>query len=137
MNERNKELLSEVIEDRLERALNSPGDSEEDKYAFNEAMTAIGKQIELDKIEASRQEQIRKLNADEINRVRDDEFKKSEARTDRFIQIGIFAAGLVIAPLIEVATKKSYAKLLCEFEKDYTFTTSAGRALSGLFRFKK
>ena len=52
-------------------------------------------------------------------------------------QIGIFAAGLILGPFIESACKRGYARMLCEFEKDYTFTTTAGRQLSGLFRFKK
>lgn len=136
MDARNRDLLAEVIEDRLEKALSSYGDDGSD-LAFKEAMDAVSKQIELDKIDASREEVEKKLKVEEEKNLREDSTKKEEAGKDRVTQICIFAAGLVLGPVIEVACKRGYAKMLCEFEKDYTFTTTAGRGLSGLFRFKK
>ena len=124
MDEKNRELLGKVIENRLERALFT--DSEEDDRAFKEAMDAVGKQIEIDK-----------MKAEEEKNLREEETKKKEARIDRIVQIAIFGSGLILGPIIEIACKKGYAKMLCEFEKDYTFTTTAGRGLSNLFRFKK
>jgi hypothetical protein len=123
MNENNRELLEKVIKERLEHSLESKA---EDSQSFKEAMDAISKQIEIDKIDASTQEHLR-----------DEEFKKKEAFMDRIVQVGIFVSGLVVGPIIEKKVKLGYAKVLCEFEKDYTFTTSAGRALSGFFKFKK
>ena len=145
MDEKNRELLGKVINNRLEQALSKSGEAaEESKLAFKEAMDAVSKQIELDKIEAAHAEHEEKmnmervkLNNEESKTIREESFKAEEAKRDRWVQIGLFAAGLFASPLIEVACKKSYAKLLCEFEKDYTFTTSAGRSLSGLFKFKK
>lgn len=123
MNEQNRDLLSEVIEDRLERALSGEDD---DNKAFKEAMEAISKQNELYSIDVSNQK-----NA------HDEQIRREEAKKDRIVQVATFAAGLVVAPIVEFICKKSYAKMLCEFEKDYTFTTTAGRGLSSLFRFKK
>ena len=137
MDERNRNLLKDLIEDRLERAIDADPNNEEDKLVFKEAMEAVNKQIELDKIETSHKEQIEKMKMDKEQSLRDETVKLEEAKKERLVQIGLFAAGLLISPIIEVACKKGYAKMLCEFEKDYTFTTSAGRSLSGLFRFKK
>ena len=124
MDGKNRELLQKVIENRLERALFAGSD--EDDRAFKEAMDAVGKQIEIDK-----------LKAEEEKNLREEETKKKEAKIDRIVQIAIFGSGLILAPVIDTGCKKIYARMLCEFEKDYTFTTTAGRALSGLFRFKK
>ena len=136
MDGQNKELLNKVIGHRLEKVLEQT-ETDEDKQAFKEAMDALSKQIELEKIELSHQEQVKKLESEEKWNTRNETVKISEANKDRIVQIGIFGAGLIVSPFIERWVKMSYAKVLCEFEKDYNFTTSAGRALSGLFRFKK
>ena len=117
-------LLATVAEDRLEASLKLEG--EERHAAFKEGMEAVSKQIEL-----------RKMKQEEERALREEENKKHDVFIDRCIQVGTFAAGLIVAPCIEGAVKKGFAKLLCEFEKDYSFTTSAGRSLSNLFRFKK
>ena len=137
MDERNRELLKEVIEDQLEKALASDVGDEESKQAFKEAMDAVSKQIEFDKIETSHEEQNKKLETEEKRSRREEEAKKEEARKERIADICKFGAGLVVAPLVEFTFKKTFAKMLCEFEKDYTFSTTAGRSLSSLFRFKK
>lgn len=144
MDKRNKDLLSEVIKDRLDRALIEDPENEGDKQLFKEAMEALNKQIELDKIEVSHDEQLEKLRienerlkAECEKNLRDEAAKKSEAKKDRWVQIGLFVAGLALGESIDYAKKKGFARYICNFEKDYTFTTSPGRSLSGLFRFKK
>ena len=79
-----------------------------DGDAFAEAMEAIDRQTELD--------------------------KQKKEEIIKYVEIG---AALVLAPIIETKCKEVFAKIVCDFEKDYTFTTTAGRALSSLFRFKK
>lgn len=144
MDTKNRELLESVIEDRLRCVQLSDPENEGAKTMFKEAMDALSKQIEFDKIDASHEEQLEKLKienerlkAEHEKNLRDEAAKKSEAKKDRWVQIGIFGAGLVVAPIIEHASKKAFARYICEFEKDYTFTTSPGRSLSSLFRFKK
>lgn len=137
MDETNRGLLEKVVENRLNAALQSNADSEEGKTKFKEAMDAVSKQIELDKLDASRQAELERVKMEHEKNLREEQTKTEEAKKDRMVQVGTFIGGLLLAPVIEVACKKGYAKMLCEFEKDYTFTTSAGRALSGLFRFKK
>lgn len=82
-------------------------DAENKKEAFEEAMEAIDRQNELE--------------------------KNNKDRIVKCVEIG---AAIIAVPLIEAGCKKAFAKLICEFEKDYTFTTSAGKTLANLFRFK-
>ena len=107
MKKENKALLEEVINDRLKRALEE-GNGEQAEVIFQEAMEAIDRQATLD--------------------------KDKKDNLVKYVEIG---AAILLAPIIEAGCKKAFAKIICEFEKDYTFTTSAGRALSNLFRFKK
>lgn len=137
MDANNKELLTKVINNRLEKALAADPEKEENRVAFKEAMDALSKQIELDKLEASNRELIKKMEMEEKQNLRAEIVKIEEAKKERFLQIGLFVGGAVVAPIVERWIKTGYAKMLCEFEKDYTFTTTAGRALSGLFRSKK
>lgn len=83
-------------------------DSEEAKVAFNEAMEAIDRQQTLDK-----------------------------DKKDAIIKAVEIGAAVLLAPLVEAGCKKAFAHMLCEFEKDYNFTTMAGKSLSGLFKFRK
>lgn len=82
--------------------------SEESKAAFDEAMEAIDRQQTLDK-----------------------------DTKDRIVKVVEIGAAVLLAPLVEAGCKKAFAHMLCEFEKDYNFTTMAGRSLSAIFKFKK
>lgn len=99
-----------LLEEVINNRLNKSlgEDTDEAKAAFEEAMQAIDRQAELDK---GKNEKIMKL-----------------------VEIG---AAIVVAPLIEAGCKKAFARMICEFEKDYSFTTTAGKTLSALFKFKK
>ena len=142
MDNKNRELLESVIQNRLMRAEISDG--EEDALAFKEAMSALDKAIELDKLKASHDEQVEKLKIEKERlkvetekNLRDEASKKEEAKKERMVQIATFLVGLFGGAAIDYFAKKKFAKLICEFEKDYTFTTSAGKGVSGIFRWKK
>lgn len=144
MEDKNRKLLEEVIQERLTRVQIAEPGNEDDKQAFKEAMEALNKKIELDKLEASHDEQVEKLKienerlmTEREKNLRDEAAKKEEAKKDRLVQIGLFLAGLTLGELVDYLKKMKYAKHICEFEKDYTFTTHAGRRLSDLFQFKK
>lgn len=107
MKKDNRDLLEKVIKDRLDKSLQSEN-AEEASVAFNEAMEAIDRQNTLD--------------------------KETRDRIVKYVEIG---AAVVLTPLIEAGCKKAFAHMLCEFEKDYNFTTMAGKSLSGLFKFRK
>lgn len=91
-----------------DRLTKSLGDSDEASEAFKEAMEAIDRQNTLD--------------------------KDNKDRMVKFVEIG---TAVVLAPLIEAGCKKAFAHMICEFEKNDSFTTMAGKSLSGLFKFRK
>ena len=127
MDEKNKGLLTEVIEDRLNTALTSEVGSDESKIAFKEAMEAVDRQIELSKLDASSQEQAEEKLVKEKN-----------AKWDRWIRCGELALAMIAVPVMDHLFKRRYMKDVCMFEKDYTFTTTPGKqGSSSLFRFKK
>lgn len=104
-----KKENKKLLEDVIkDRLTKSLGDSDEASEAFKEAMEAIDRQNTLD--------------------------KDSKDRIVKFVEIG---TAVVIAPLIETGCKKAFAHMICEFEKNDSFTTMAGKSLSGLFKFKK
>ncbi len=144
MDDKNRKLLESVIEDRLKQAEISQPGSEEGKQVFKEAMEALGKKIELDKIEVSHDEQVEKLKienerlkTERDKNLRDEAAEKKEAIIGYSIQVGLFLLGMTLGEYLDYRKKMGFAKEICEFEKDYTFTTQAGKGTSGLFRWKK
>lgn len=63
--------------------------------------------------------------------------ENDQAAKDRLIRCGEIALAVIVTPMIEAGCKKAFAKMICDFEKDYNFTTMAGRSLSSIFKFKK
>lgn len=63
--------------------------------------------------------------------------ENDQAAKDRLIKCGEIALAVIVTPMIEAGCKKAFAKMICDFEKDYNFTTMAGRSLSSIFKFKK
>lgn len=111
----NKELLEKVIQNRLENSLSEDMTPEEKKEAFKEAMDAIDRSIELERAEIAKKEQL----------------------PNRIIRVAEVAAVPVVLAGVDIFSKWKFMKTVCNFEKDYTFTTTPGRSISGLFRFKK
>lgn len=63
--------------------------------------------------------------------------EKDQAAKDRLIKCGEIALAVIVTPMVEAGCKKAFAKMICDFEKDYNFTTMAGKSLSTIFKFKK
>lgn len=63
--------------------------------------------------------------------------ENDQAAKDRLIKCGEIALAVIVTPMIEAGCKKAFAKMICDFEKDYNFTTMAGKSLSSIFKFKK
>lgn len=63
--------------------------------------------------------------------------ENDQAAKDRLIKCGEIALAVIVTPMIEAGCKKAFAKMICDFEKDYNFTTMAGRSLNAIFKFKK
>ncbi len=204
MKKENMQLLESLIESKLKKAM------EEDPKAFEEAMKAIDRQLEIDKRnaemqrdemkfkhelekedskqryeldkEANRQQfeiskedkrqnfelekEVIKSNAENkrksedrdlqltleamkqkfrfkemniMNKVEEKKMKleADQAAKERMIKYAEIALAVIVTPMIEAGCKHAFAKMICEFEKDYNFTTMAGRSLNALFKFKK
>lgn len=125
-------LLDQVIESRLRSAADQP-ESEESKRIFKEAMEALDKMIQYEKIEVSRLELESKERMEKEKLAKSkEEQKKNDIM--RIIEIAGVPVGLFI---LDCLFKRYYMRSVCNFEKDYTFTTTPGKSISGLFKFKK
>lgn len=122
MNKETKDLLSEVTQHRLEHAITMGAGTEEGKIALEDAMKAVDREIKLEELEAAREEQ---------------ELEARSKRKEFWIRVAEVGGALLLAPVIDYACKKSFAKLVCAFEDENYFRKTPGKSLSGLFRFKK
>lgn len=101
-----KKVNKELLEKVINDRLNKAlEDTDGNSTNFDEAMQAIDRQKDLD----------------------------SDKR-DRIIKIVEIGAAVIITPIVEAKCRKVFAEMICSFEKDYTFTTTAGKALSKLFK---
>ena len=92
--------------------------------------------FEEKKFDFSVKEQTARREMDKEKQTNDEEYRKKESKRNFWIRVGEIAVIAFVAPGIQHVSKKAFAKMICNFEKDYTFTTSAGRSLGSLFRFK-
>ena len=90
----------------------------------------IKAKIERDRLTIERD----RLNADVQNSCIEHDIEKSKNNSQTALRVLEIAAAVVVAPILEHKFRKGFAKMICEFEKDYNFTTTAGRSLSKLFK---
>ena len=90
----------------------------------------IKARIERDRLTIERD----RLNADVQNSCIEHNIEKSKNNSQTALRVLEIAAAVVVAPILEHKFRKGFAKMICEFEKDYNFTTTAGRSLSKLFK---
>lgn len=90
----------------------------------------IKAKIERDRLAIERD----RLNADVQNSCIEHNIEKSKNNSQTALRVLEIAAAVVVAPIVENKFRKGFAKMICEFEKDYNFTTTAGRSLSKLFK---
>lgn len=123
MNKENKKLLEDLIQERLQRAMDA--DDEKSNVAFEEAMQAIDRQMAIDRV-----------NFESLNTRERIEEEKVKDKRDSIIKCLEIGATIIAAPIITAKINKTFAHMLCEFEKDYNFTTTAGKSLSKIFKLK-
>ena len=107
MKRRNEEILNDLIEFKLLKELENEKQHGKSTDDFDKLLLAIDRATNM-----------KDLNAEQ----------RSKLLT--------LITGVAITPVIDYGVKKVFAKMLCEFEKDYTFTTTAGKTLSSIFKFK-
>ena len=90
------------------------------------------KEIELERIriENEKIELESKKNCDNCK------VEREKIKSDAILKVVEVSATVFVAPILENKFRNAFAKLICNFEKDYNFTTTAGRSLSSLFKFK-
>lgn len=110
-----KELLEETVKNRLEQVAGDDVTEEEKKQAFDEAMKAADRVIEIEKVEA----------------------EKDGKKTNKILKYVEMVAVPVGLATLDYIFKTRFATRICNFEKDYTFTTQAGRSVSQFFRWRK
>lgn len=118
MNKENKQKLDDLIYDLLVMAGNNADGSKESEVFLKEALDAIDRSMEIEKMERAREEE------------------KMKRIWDRTIKISEIAATAFLVPMMTYVYNMKFAKVICEFEKDYSFTTTAGRTFGSLFRKK-
>lgn len=162
MIEENRKLLEDVITKKLQNALDAEAGSDEEKKFFDQAMTAVDKQINLDKVDCTYQENYdknetenRKLEAEtnlnkekfelekskaereQVIQDRDEAFRDKDARNTIIIRGIEVACSCVISPIIGYGINRGLSKLIMRWEEGNTFTTTPGKTLRGMFQFKK
>lgn len=95
----------ELLDKVIKDRLTKSLENGEDTTSFEEAMEAIDRQAELDK-----------------------------NKKDKIVKLVEIGALVIATPIIEAKCRKAFAEMICNFEKDYTFTTTAGKALSKIFK---
>lgn len=130
MEDNNKQLLDEVTKKYLEKALNSDADSDEGKAAFKQAMDAVDRQIEVTKLEEASEEQAMRQ-----------ELAKEERTQNKWLKVLEIGATVILVPVVSAicnyVSNDKYMEKICNFEKDYSFTTTAGKQTSKFFKFGK
>ena len=118
MNDETMAKLNEVAYDRLTMAMNNADGSKEQTAFMKEALDAIDRIIELEKLDDARKD------------------KRDEKKWNRIFKAAEIGGTIWLIPTMNYLFNMKFAKQICNFEKDYTFTTTPGRTLGSLFRRK-
>lgn len=127
-----RQLELSKIDDSYEQNLKKQELAEQDvtkKYELAEQ--------ELQKRQEQLEQEAKKQELAEQELIKKQELARQEAKINwiiRCIELGLIT---IVVPWMQYRHNKNFATMMCNFEKDYTFTTSAGRSLSRLFKFGK
>lgn len=116
---------------------------EEKKFEASKQEKTVQKEIEEKKmafeekkLKSTTDEQVARRKLDEKKQADDEVYRKKD-----FVKAICIGVGTIVvtfaAPVVERRWIRKFAREICTFEKDYTFTTTPGRSLGGIFRFRK
>lgn len=131
-----KELFAVVAAERLEEARKLDANDEKSKEAFKQCLEAAKMYNELTKTDDSHSEELDRQEMEKEKQELERELRKKENRKDRWVKVAEVGAVAVVAPVVGFLCNKNFAKFLCKVEEFETFTTTAGRSLSKVFKFK-
>lgn len=118
------------LEKELENKLEIEDKKNEVQNRKNELETNAKKEADREKLRIEAE----KLRLDNQKSVNNYNLEQDKLRTQRLLKILEVTAAVVLTPMIDNKFRTKFAKLICNFEKDYNFTTTAGRSLSKLFK---
>lgn len=124
--EKVKETLLMEIEYFHEIATNESVDSKERAIAHKMEMDATDRLMKLEEAE-------NKATLDNAKHEHSLEVEK-KANIMKWVEVVAVPVGVLV---LDHLFKRIYMVMVNDFEKDYTYTTSAGKAISSLFKFKK
>lgn len=137
-----KEINDENIKLQREKLCNEH-DNKKIELEYMRIKTEMENDLKYNEIRIN--EEIRRLDIDvQRKKISVDEYLKEmeilnqgkHQNRDRGLKLFEVLAAMIVVPAIDYAVKNTFARTLCNFEKDYTFTTTAGKSLSSLFKFK-
>ena len=131
--EKVKEMLLEEIEHFHEIAVNEDVDAKERASAHKLEMEATDRLMKLEQAIAS-SEEAKKRALLEQQKYEHSLEEHKKANVIRWFEVAAVPVGVLV---LDHLFKQVYMIRVNDFEKDYTYTTSAGKAISGLFKFKK
>lgn len=120
------------IELELQNKLQIEREKIEAEHKKNMEDILARKEVEMEKISLERE----RLRVESQKNCNNYDLEQDKLKTERILKVLEVAAVVVITPLIDNKFRTKFAKMICNFEKDYNFTTTAGRSLSSLFKFK-
>lgn len=117
MDEKQKELLNRVIENRAEMALDPSLDAGEREQAYKEAMGAYDRATKVAELEASQKQ-------------------AKENRILEWVRVGVVGVAVPVTLLVvKEISKWKFGRRVMEFEKNDSFTTTPGKSsMSSFFR---
>lgn len=118
------------LEKELENKLEIEDKKNEVQNRKNELETNAKKEVDREKLRIEAE----KLRLDNQKSVNNYNLEQDKLRTQRLLKILEVTAAVVLTPMIDNKFRTKFAKMICNFEKDYNFTTTAGRSLSKLFK---
>lgn len=131
-----KDLMGAVAAERLEYARSCDAGDEKGDAAFKQGITAFNAYVEMSKIDDAHNEEIDRQELEKERQLREEEMKRKESRKDRWAKAAEVGLMVVAAPVVGYLCNKSLAKFLCEAEQFENFTSTAGRSLGKMFKFK-
>lgn len=128
-----KQMLLEEIEYFHEIATDDSVDFKERSSAHKLEMEATDRLMKLEEAERASKEAADKALFEQQKQEKALEEQK-RTNTWKWVEVVCVPVGIL---LLDHLCKQTYMRHVCEFEKDYTFTTTAGKGISSLFRWKK
>lgn len=132
MDEKSRELMQEVLQDRLEKSINEFLDAEERNTAFEQAMKIADRQAKIYESDIVYDDQVKKLEHEKEKL----ETEKSENKKNRWVKAGEIFAVTILVPVIYYCANKGLIKEVGTVEQMEHFSGTPGRSLGKMFNFK-